>query len=51
VSVDLGFPCRYSHSALEMCDLNDLVALARLLDGAVASIGPDFALSRDEGTP
>lgn len=51
VSVDLGFPCRYTHSALEMCDLNDLVALARLLECALAGIGPDFALLRDEGTP
>ena len=28
-AIDLGFPCRYSHSALEVCDLSDLVGLAR----------------------
>ena len=30
-SIDLGFPMRYTHSALEVCDLGDLEALARLL--------------------
>ena len=49
-SVDVGFPCRYTHSSLEMCDLNDLEALARLLGAALARIGPCFDLSRD-GTP
>ncbi|MCP3968884.1 MAG: M42 family metallopeptidase [Rhodobacteraceae bacterium] len=47
VSVDLGFPMRYSHSSLEVCDLGDLEALARLLIAALARIGPDFALTRD----
>ena len=31
-SVDIGFPMRYSHSAIECCDLSDLETLARLLD-------------------
>ncbi len=47
VSVDLGFPMRYSHSSLEVCDLGDLEALARLLIAGLARIGPDFALTRD----
>ncbi len=51
VSVDVGFPCRYTHSALEMCDLNDLAGLAKLLGTALARIGPDFALSRDPVAP
>ena len=46
-SIDVGFPMRYSHSALEMCDVRDLKALAQLLDSAVARIGPSFSLSRD----
>ncbi len=46
-SIDMGFPMRYSHSAREMCDLNDLVSLTKLLDAALASIGPDFSLDRD----
>lgn len=45
--VDLGFPCRYTHSSLEMCDLNDLVGLTRLLQTALSRIGPDFDLNRD----
>jgi putative aminopeptidase FrvX len=33
-----------SHSALEVCDLRDLEALARLLGAAIPMIGPDFSL-------
>jgi len=47
-AIDLGFPMRYSHSAREMCDLGDLVALTQLLDAALAGIGPEFSLDRDE---
>lgn len=50
LSVDVGFPCRYTHSALEVCDLNDLAALARLLTAALARVGPGFDMSRD-GAP
>jgi putative aminopeptidase len=46
-SLDIGFPMRYSHSAIECCDLADLEALARLTLLALARIGPDFALSRE----
>ena len=49
VSVDVGFPMRYSHSSLEVCDLGDLEGLARLLIAALARIGPDFDLGRDGG--
>ena len=48
--VDLGFPMRYSHSAREVCDLNDLVALTQLLEATLAQITPEFSLSRDEYT-
>ena len=48
--VDMGFPMRYSHSAREVCDLGDLVALAQLLDAAIGQIGPDFSLDRDDYT-
>ncbi|QJF50116.1 M42 family metallopeptidase [Roseobacter ponti] len=49
-SVDLGFPMRYSHSAREVCDLEDLCALTRLLAAALARIGPEFQLDRDDVT-
>ncbi|MDA4848671.1 M42 family metallopeptidase [Hoeflea poritis] len=47
VSIDVGFPMRYSHSSLEVCDLGDLEGLTRLLVAALSRIGPDFPLDRD----
>lgn len=49
-SIDLGFPMRYSHSAREVCDLNDLVDLTNLLVALLDDIGPDFSLDRDDYT-
>ena len=46
-SIDLGFPMRYSHSSLEVCDLNDLVGLTTLLIGALKNIDADFSLKRE----
>lgn len=48
--IDMGFPMRYSHSARELCDLNDLVALTQLLNAALTRITPDFSLQRDDYT-
>ncbi len=45
--LDLGFPMRYSHSALEMCDIGDLHELMRLLIAGVRAISADFSLDRD----
>lgn len=50
VAIDVGFPMRYSHSSLEVCDLADLAKLTQLLLAALRNIGPDFALTRDEVT-
>jgi putative aminopeptidase FrvX len=47
-AIDMGFPCRYTHSANEICDAGDLAALTHLLAAAVARIGPGFKLNRDE---
>src|SRR4029078_8168704 len=30
-SIDVGFPLRYTHSSLEVCDLSDLVDLTHLV--------------------
>lgn len=46
-AIDVGFPMRYSHSSLEMCDLGDLEALSRLLIAAVAMIDRDFQFEPD----
>ena len=45
-SLDLGFPMRHSHSAVECCDLGDLEGLVRLIAAALARIGPGFRLER-----
>jgi putative aminopeptidase FrvX len=45
-SLDIGYPMRYSHSAIECCDLGDLAALSRLTLAALARIGPEFSLNR-----
>ena len=45
--IDLCFPCRYTHTALELCDLRDLEGLARLLVAALRRIDTTFSLDRD----
>lgn len=45
--IDMGFPCRYTHSAREVCDLNDLASLSELLIAAICKIDARFPLSRD----
>jgi putative aminopeptidase FrvX len=47
-AIDLGFPTRYTHSALEVCDLGDLEGLARLLNEAIPRIDAGFSLDRDD---
>lgn len=49
--LDLGFPCRSTHSAAEVCDLADLEGLARLLLAGLARIGPGLDLSREGPGP
>lgn len=46
-AIDLGFPMRYSHSALEVCDIGDLAGLTRLVAAGLARIDADFSLDRD----
>jgi len=45
--IDVCFPCRYTHTALEMCDLGDLENLTRLLVAALLRIDKNFNLDRD----
>jgi putative aminopeptidase FrvX len=47
-SIDLGFPMRYSHSALEVCDLRDLMDLKQLLVAGLSRIDAKFSLDRDD---
>lgn len=46
-ALDLGFPMRHSHSALEVCDLGDLEGLVKLLAGMLARIPAGMRLERD----
>ena len=45
-ALDVGFPMRHSHSAVECCDLADLAGLVRLLRGALARIPAGMRLER-----
>ena len=45
-AIDMGFPMRHSHSALEVCDLADLEALSKLLVAAVTRIDDTMHLER-----
>ncbi len=47
-SIDLGFPMRYSHSSLEVCDLGDLEGLTTLLVEGICRIDKAFSLDRDD---
>jgi putative aminopeptidase FrvX len=47
-AIDLGFPTRYTHSSLEVCDLGDLEGLARLLIRGIPRIDAGFSLDRDD---
>jgi putative aminopeptidase FrvX len=47
-AIDLGFPVRYTHSSLEVCDLADLDGLTRLLVKGIARIDRKFSLDRDD---
>ena len=46
--IDLGFPARYSHSSLEVCDLSDLAALTQLLIAGIQQIDSKLSLNRDD---
>lgn len=47
-SIDLGFPMRYSHSSLEVCDLGDLEALTALLVEGIGRMDARLSLDRDD---
>ena len=49
-AIDLGFPCRYTHSSLEVCDPRDLAQLTQLLVEAVGNVDKSFSLDRDSFT-
>ncbi len=44
--LDMGFPCRYTHSPIETCDPADIEQLVRLVSHMAGRIGRDFPLAR-----
>ena len=45
--IDMCFPCRYTHTALEQCDLRDLAGLSRLMVASISRMASGFSLDRD----
>jgi putative aminopeptidase len=45
-AIDMGFPMRHSHSALEVCDIADLETLTTLLLAALGRIDAGMTLER-----
>lgn len=46
-AVDLAFPCRYTHTAVEVCSIRDLEALAQLVDAVLRMVPADMDFRRD----
>jgi len=46
--IDIGFPARYTHSSLEVCDLSDLAGLTQLLVAGLTGIDGGLSLDRDD---
>jgi putative aminopeptidase FrvX len=44
--LEMGFPARYTHTPVEVCDAGDIVLLAKLVASMTRRIGPDFSLNR-----
>ena len=44
--LDMGFPCRYTHTPIESASVKDVRHLADLVTRMVATIGPDFPVGR-----
>jgi putative aminopeptidase FrvX len=47
-AIDLGFPARYTHSSLEVCDLSDLAGLTQLIVAGLTRIAGGLSLDRDD---
>lgn len=45
-SIDLGYPCRYTHTPIEMVQIDDLEKLAKLVATVISDLGPDLELKR-----
>ena len=44
--LEMGFPARYTHTPVEVCDVRDLETLAALVSHMARGVTPDFSLNR-----
>ena len=44
--LEMGFPARYTHTPIEVCDVSDLETLSRLVAGMARRVDEHFQLSR-----
>ncbi|NLG36418.1 MAG: M42 family metallopeptidase [Clostridiales bacterium] len=44
--LEMGFPARYTHSPVEVCDLNDIEGLSRLVSAMLVTLDDGYDLSR-----
>ena len=44
--LEMAFPARYTHSPAEVCDVNDIIELGKLVSEMVKTIDKDFDLNR-----
>lgn len=44
--LDMGFPCRYTHSPIEVCNINDIEMLGKLIAAVVYRIDSNFDVCR-----
>jgi putative aminopeptidase FrvX len=45
-SIDIGFPARYTHTPIEVCDLGDLHGVVHLLEAVMREFTAGFSFSR-----
>ena len=45
--IDLAFPCRYTHTSVEVCNVDDLRKLARLVEAVLHSVKKEICFRRD----
>lgn len=44
--LEMGFPARYTHSPVEVCDIQDIIGLAKLVNAMLSMIDNKFNLNR-----
>ncbi len=45
--IDLGFPCRYTHTAVETCCIDDLIALSTLTELLIKMVTPELNFKKE----